>query len=60
MPGRRYVRRGSPRLSLRKRRPGMGQTHRDSPLSTRGRLIWWGVLAGILLAGIALFVLGGR
>ena len=60
MPGRRYVRRGSPRLSLRKRRPGMGQTHRDAPLSARGRLIWWGVLAAIVLGGIALFVLGGR
>ena len=60
MPGRRYVRRGSPRLSLRKRRPGMGQTHRDAPLSARARLIWWGVLAAIVLGGIALFFLGGR
>jgi len=38
----------------------MGQTHRDAPLSARGRLIWWGVLAAIVLGGIALFVLGGR
>jgi hypothetical protein len=38
----------------------MGQTHRDAPLSSRGRLIWWGVLAAIVLGGIALFVLGGR
>jgi len=38
----------------------MGQTHRDAPLSARARLIWWGVLAAIVLGGIALFFLGGR
>lgn len=60
MPGRRYIRRGSPRLSLRRRRPGVGQTHRDAPLSARGRLIWWGILAAVILGGVALFVFAGR
>jgi hypothetical protein len=60
MSGRRYARRGGPRFSLRRRRPGSGQTHRDAPLSARGRVIWWSVLIAILLAGVALFFFGSR
>ena len=60
MPGRRYVRRGSPRLSLRRRRPEMGQTHRDAPLSARGRLIWWILLAALIMGAISLLVFAGR
>jgi len=60
MPGRRYVRRGSPRLSLRRHRPGTGQTHRDAPLSARGRLIWWSLLTALIVGAVALLVFAGR
>jgi hypothetical protein len=43
--------------SLRKPRPTAGQTHRDAPLSRRGRLIWWSLLGVLVAAAIALLLI---
>jgi hypothetical protein len=37
--------------------PAPGQTHRDAPLSPRGRLVWWLVLAALLIGTSALVLI---